>query len=137
MGGLASNRSDAVVEEVMAEDSSPQSIDFHYIKSNNFHVVHADGVWGGPTPRGYVSMSFYSERNPIPRRITFELTPEGDLGKLGKEVGRDTREGIVREVGVEVLLDLDLAINLAKWLAEKIKALQEQNNAIAKKEKGN
>ena len=119
----------------MAEDNSPHSIAFHYIKSNNFRVVHADGVWGGPTPRGYMSMNFYSERTPIPRRVTLSLTPEGDLGKLGDEVDRDSREGFVREVEVEVILDLELARSLAQWLDDKIKALQDQKNAIAKKEK--
>ena len=120
----------------MAEENSPHSIDFHYIKSNSFRVVHADGVWGGPTPRGYVSMSFYSERTPIPRRITHAVTQEGNLGKLGDEVGRDTREGLVREVEVEVMLDLELARSLAQWLDDKIEALQAQQDAIVEKKRG-
>ena len=105
----------------MAEESPPESIEFHYIKSNSFRVVHADGVWGGLTPRGYISMSFFSERNPIPRRITYDVTPE-DM--LGQETGRDSRSGFIREVEVEVMVDLDMAKSLIRWLEDKIGILE-------------
>ena len=71
------------------------SIDFHYIKANSFRVVHADGVYGGPTPRGYIVMNFYSERAPIPQKITQELTPAGQLGGAIDQVGKG---GIVRDM---------------------------------------
>ena len=105
----------------MAEESPLKSIEFHYIKSNGFRVIHADGVWGGPTPRGYLTMAFYSERHPIPLKLTHEIKPEGTLGD---PIDRDTKEGIVREVEVEVMLDLDMAKSLLPWLEEKIEALE-------------
>ena len=104
----------------------PSSFEFHYLKSNSFRVVHCDGVWGGTTPRGYITMSFYSERAPIPRRIIHEFKPEGILGQ---ETGRDSREGIIREVEVEVMMDLAVAKSLIPWLEEKIQALESQHDA--------
>ena len=43
---------------------------FDFIKSEYFRVIHADGALGGPTPQGLVHMAFYSERPPIPRRMS-------------------------------------------------------------------
>ena len=114
----------------MAEESPPTSIDFHYIKSNSFRVVHADGVWGGPTPRGYLTMAFYSERHPIPQKLTHELKPEGTLGD---PIVRETKQGVVREVEVEVVLDLEMAKGMFEWLKEKIEALD--NLRVTQEEK--
>ena len=115
----------------MAEhDTSGQqtSIDFHYIKSNSFRVVHADGVYGGPTPRGYIVVNFYSERAPIPQKITQELTPPG---QLGEEIGQEGKVGIVREVEVGVTIDISHAKSLIQWLQEKVDVIEKQ---IAPKE---
>ena len=109
----------------MAKNGPPKNIDFHYIKASGFRVVHADGVWGGPTPLGYITMSFFSERAPIPRKISFELESQGTLGQ---ETSRDTKDGLVREVDVEVVVDLRMAKNLMEWLNEKVQYLEDQDN---------
>ena len=93
-------------------------IEFDYIKSTSFRVVYADGVWGGLTPRGLIAMSFFSERHPIPKKLVHEITDEGTLGK---ESSRESRAGIIREVDVEVLMDLAMAKSFRSWLDEKIK----------------
>ena len=116
----------------MSEESPPESVEFHYIKSNGFRVVHADGVWGGPTPRGYITMSFYSERAPIPRRISLELKPPEPNSPdrtLGQEIVRDTKNGLVREVEVEVMVDLEMAKSLHGWLGEKVQTLEGRDKA--------
>ena len=102
-------------------DQSSREISFHYIKSNDFRVVPASGVWGGITPNGTVSMSFYTERHPIPQSLLHEVSPDG---VLGTEKGRASREGIIRDVHVSVLIDLPFAVNLRGWLDEKIVQLQ-------------
>lgn len=93
-----------------------ESVTFHFIKSSQYRQVHADGVWGGLTPRGYIAVSFWSERGTIPRSVTHQL--EGN--ELGGEVSRDEREGVVREVEVTTLMDLRLAVSLHRWLEDKI-----------------
>ena len=113
----------------MAKENPPGTVDFHYIKSNGFRAVHADGVWGGATPRGYITMSFYSERHPIPRRLTHKIKPDETLGS---EVDRDSREGFIREVEVEVMVDLAMAKALIPWLKEKISVLEGQHKAQGK-----
>ena len=99
-----------------------QAVQFHYIKSNHFRVVHADGVWGGPTPRGLINMSFFSERLPIPKSLTHEVTDEG----IGPEIDRKTKEGIIREIEVEVVVDSQMAQRLVQWLQEIIDAVSDR-----------
>ena len=119
----------------MSEESPPESVEFHYVKSNGFRVVHADGVWGGPTPRGYITMSFYSERAPIPRKISLELKPPEPNSSnriLGQEIVRDSKDGLVREVEVEVMVDLEMAKSLLKWLRGKVRVLEGQDKTKGK-----
>lgn len=100
----------------------PREFRFHYLKSNLFRVVHADGVHGGLTPRGLIQANFYSERHPIPK-MTVHSVINGRIGKETREA-RVTRDGAVREVEVGVVFDLSLAKNLIKWLQEKIDAVE-------------
>ena len=115
----------------MKKEDPPESIDFHYIKSNGFRVVHADGAWGGLTPRGYIAMNFFSERFPIPRRLAHEIRPDGTLAQ---ETDRDSKKGVVREVEVEVMVDLAMAKSLILWLNDKIQTLEDPAKGIGKGE---
>lgn len=102
-------------------DGVGAQVEFHYIKSNHFRVVHCDGVWGGGTPRGYISMSVFSERRPIPQKLIHEVTPQGNLGA---QIGEVTKDGIVRDVEVELLLDLPMARNIVDWLQQHISVVE-------------
>ena len=73
-------------------------------------------------------MSFFSERSPIPRKLSFDLESQGTLGQ---EISRDTKGGLVREVEVEVMVDLEMAKSLVEWLKEKVQILEARD-----KEKG-
>ncbi len=106
----------------------PTTVNFDYIKSPLFRVVHADGVWGGVTPRGFINMNFWNTRTPIPTRIIQEVKPSGDLGK---ELGRESRDAIVREVDVGIILDLELAKSVSKWLRSKIEMAEKMEAALA------
>lgn len=101
------------------EKKTIDQVRFHYIKSNSFRVIHADGAFGGLSPRGGIHMALYNERLPIPRETVHEVTPEG---KLGKEIRpeRVAREGIVREVEVGVVMSIDTTRSLIEWLTRKV-----------------
>lgn len=88
-------------------------INFHYIKGAHHRTVHCDGVFGGITPRGYVSMTCFSERAPVPKTIVHELKEDGTLGE---ELDRNTKDGVVRSVEVELLFDQALAERIVEWL---------------------
>ena len=112
------------------DEQPSKSIDFHFIKSNYFRVVHCDGVWGGSTPLGYLVMNVYSERHPIPQKVTKEITSEGGLG----EDVREGKQGLVREVEVELVLDLSMAKSLIAWLEKHTKNLEK---ILQKKDEAN
>jgi hypothetical protein len=95
-------------------------IKFHYIKSNLFRVVHCDGFIGGPTPQGQFQIAFFNERAPIPQIVVHKVNPV--THELGDEVAdeRRQRDGIVREVEANLLMNLQTAKTLHKWLEGKI-----------------
>lgn len=102
----------------------PTEIKFDYIKSSLFRVVHADGVFGGPTPQQFISMSFFSERLAIPRQTTQAVGPDAQLGKeiIEKRVVRDA---IIRELEICVMLTPQIAIKLHEWLGNHIEQIKQ------------
>ena len=98
-------------------------IEFNYIKSHYFRVVHGDGIYGGPTPKGLVAMNFFSERFPIANKAFYARTAPNTLGDE-IEKNRQSRSGIVREVEVEVIMDVANAEYLMQWLDKVIKQLK-------------
>jgi hypothetical protein len=101
-----------------SEVQIPSSVTLNYIKSNYFRVIHADGAIGGFTPKGEMFVSLYSERPPLPD-VTVQAIENGQLGPEILEQRRGT-EGILREVEVGVVMDLNVAKALVVWLMERI-----------------
>ena len=62
-------------------------------------------------------MSFYSERGPIPRELTYSRTPDGNQFE---EKDRVSKQGAIRQVHSELLIDLAFAESLRNWLDDKI-----------------
>ncbi|MEX2213683.1 MAG: hypothetical protein WD768_06125 [Phycisphaeraceae bacterium] len=110
---------------------SPKEIVFHYIKSPQFRTVHADGVHGGITPQGRIQMSVFSERFPIPVQTVQKIMDN----QPGEEVvgQRVAKEGVVREVEVNLVMDVRQAASLVKWLEQKISTFNELAKATSPK----
>lgn len=92
-------------------------INFHYIKSNNFRVVHADGVFGGLTPSGDIFASIFSQRPAIPNLTVNQIKENGELGP---EIERVSKDGIIRELEVGLAMRPETAEQLIKWLQERV-----------------
>jgi len=103
----------------------PGSVNMNYIKRNNCVVIHADGVYGGITPRGTINMAFFSERLAIPR--TTQQTAS-ETGNLTGENPIESRDGVIRELEANVVVDLNTAISYHRWLGEKIENVKQQFN---------
>ena len=101
----------------MAANDRPDEIQFKFVRSPFFRVVHSNGAWGGITPHQELSITFYSERPSVPRHITHQLTPEG---QLGPEISRDIDGNIQRDYEVEILMNMTEAVNLHEWIGDKI-----------------
>jgi len=118
----------------MADGTPPPSVRFHYIKSNLFRVVHADGAYGGLSPTGDIFFSLFSQRPPIP---TSTVQPVKEDGELGDELvqQRTTRDGIVREMEVGIALRPEVAEGIIKFLQEKVeqyKNLKKEQDKVSK-----
>ena len=94
-----------------------ERITFNFTKSALFRVIHANGAFGGVSPAGEISISFYSERFAIPVQITHEI--EGN--QIGKEVSRKGGTAIERELECQVMMDVNTAVIVRDWLTDKIK----------------
>lgn len=84
--------------------------------------MHADGAFGGPSPRGLINIAFFSERAPIPRHTTIPLVN----GVPGSEEINEIKSGIFRELEVNVVMDVAVAVSLHAWLGQKIAEAQAQ-----------
>jgi len=97
-------------------------IRFYYEKDAAHGIVHASGMYGGPTPTGELYIAFFSHHPPLPEEITHSV--EG--GRLGGEVSKSqTRQGFVRTVGAEVIMTLETARSFREWLDGKIRLITE------------
>lgn len=105
----------------MAE-SAPSSIKIHYRKANFFRVVHVDGALGGITPTRNIFVSLYNQRTPLPRMLEQRFSPDG---VLGDEIARSGKSGLFREMEVGIVLTAPVARELAKFLTEQAKLLEE------------
>lgn len=98
-------------------------VEFDYIKSNFFRVVRSDGAFGGLSPNGAIHMGIYSERHPFPQKVVHPI----ESGRLGGEI-REKRVGraaVVRELEVDVVMEIGQAIALRDWLNDKLKQYEE------------
>jgi hypothetical protein len=93
------------------------TIAFDYIKTSGFQSLHVDGAIGGMTPRGDVNVAFFAERAALPRRLVHELNDDGTLGEI-KDM--ESRNSVVREMSVGVVMSAQVAEELHKWLGDQI-----------------
>lgn len=124
-----------------AKNETPKKVRYHFLKSNAFRSIHADGVFGGVTPRLTIAATFFNERNPLPDQTVHEIKEDGTLGAEIKDerIGRD---GIVRELEANIIMDAAFAKTLVVWLNDKIafiektiqEAQEEAKQASAEKE---
>lgn len=95
----------------------------HFVKSSDFRVIHASGVWYGGDPQQNLRLTFYNERNPLPDKIVVNLSEQGFIVNED-ESKREIKDGFVREMEVDVVLSLAAAVEFYKSFGENLKALK-------------
>jgi len=98
---------------------------FHFIKSNQFRVIYADGVYGGISPKKLIRMAFFNERSPIPTKVVHETEINGMSITVKDEKERISRDGYVREIESEIIMNLETAKSVSLWLTKIIQQLEE------------
>jgi hypothetical protein len=106
----------------MAEAAPASSIQIHYQKANFYRVIHADGALGGITPTRNIFVSLYNQRTPLPKMIEQRFSSDGTLGD---EIRREGKTGLFREMEIGIVLTPAVAREIAKFLNEQAKLLDE------------
>lgn len=119
---LRATNSQTKIESEMAESTPPSTVKFYYEKGHLFRVIHVDGVLGGLTQSRHIFVSLYNQRQPLPKMVEQRLSPDG---KLGEEVNRDGKTGVFREMEIGLVMTPETAKEIAKFLLEHAKMLEE------------
>jgi len=111
----------------MADSAQPpkdaKTVRFHYLKSPAFHTVPADGAIGGLTPNGDFHLALYVERSPIPTITEHQVGEYGPAEEILEK--RVVRDGIVRELVVDVVFNYRAAISFREWFDNNIKQFEQ------------
>jgi hypothetical protein len=111
-------------------NKTPDQLRIEFVKSSLFRVVHPDGAFGGTTPRLELFIDFYTERFPIPKVLVYGTSPDGaPADEIIAE--RESKEGIIRESEVGIVLDLPVAKSFAEWLNAKVAELEKAHAEVA------
>lgn len=117
------------------KDQKPATLRYYYIKSNSYHTIPIDGCFGGRQPRGQFQISFFYERLPIPQIVEHQIKDtRGSMAKIGDEISRVTKEGVIREVEVGVTMSVEVARIIHVWLGEQLSIIDEENKKIKEME---
>jgi len=98
-------------------------MEVHYLKTGSYRTYHVDGIFGGLSPRGILYVEPFVERAPTPTMIKHEITADG---RLGEEILRQGKSGVIREIECGLIMDFNTAKTLHKWLGEKISMYDEK-----------
>jgi hypothetical protein len=106
------------------KDSEIRELNFEYIKSSHFRMIHVDGVIGAVTPSKFVHAAVFSERNAIPQRVFQRVDADGKLGEVIEEK-TVTRGGVVRELEAGLIMSPDAAKALGSWLLLRVHEIEQ------------
>jgi hypothetical protein len=120
-------------DSIYMSDTNPKSaaslpgvrlqVPIHFVKSSHFRVVYASGVWYGGDSQQNLHLTFFNERPPIPKKLVFNLSEQGMI--VSEDAAqRESKEGIVREIEIDVVLSVQAAVEFHKTLGENLKAIQ-------------
>jgi len=106
-------------------------LQFHYIKSALFRTIHVDGAHGGATPQGKIQMSVFNERFPIPQITVAPLTESGPGEEIREK--RISKDGVIREIEANLILDRQLALSIGEWLIRTAKEMDQVEQQVFSK----
>jgi len=111
-----------------------KQIKFKYIFQEDYNPIYINGLFGGITPRGEIVVNFFLERHGLPTSQIHEISENGFIGGEIDREPKDHRDSMVRYVEQGIILNIQNAKALNKWLEGHIakleKALKEENKKV-------
>jgi hypothetical protein len=122
----------------MSEENKQENVDneksstirFDYVKSNYYRVVHADGISGGITPNGDISMSLWSEVSSFPDSIEYSFGTENEESILSIT----QQDSFIREVEASFIINPETAKIMIEWLKSQINEVEELEDEVSEEE---
>lgn len=90
-----------------------------FIKSTQYKLFSATGLWGGVTPQGRVSVDFFVERGVTPEVLEVEVSDEGEVKETVREPSETDFTMLHRELQAGVVLAPEDAFSMGAWLMQK------------------
>lgn len=92
-------------EDGVANDAK-DTITFRNKESKSHRVIHADGVFGAVSSIGQAHISFYNERYPIPKTVSYSIDPDsGALLELESNSHHSQNKEVYREIEVSIVMN--------------------------------
>lgn len=93
--------------------------------SDNFSLKFINGAFGGPTLNdNNIVMSFYFESLELPKKYEIDMD---DNGNISESVIKSENIWVNRKVESGIIMDLDTAKSIHKWLEDTIISLEQRN----------
>jgi hypothetical protein len=108
-------------EDAIEPEAETREIEYHFVKSNYFRVLHVTGAYGGITSNLLIHMNVYGDRTPIPKTMGHEIRADN---RIGTETRREGKQGVIREVEADIVIDVETAKAMVHWLNDKIVAVE-------------
>ncbi len=94
----------------------------HYLRSRHYRTIHADGAQFGITPQAHIQFTLFSDQKAMPEFVMHKITPEGKLGEVIEEV---VKNGVVREVEINVVMSPVAAASFVEVMKTQLKQIEE------------
>lgn len=119
----------------MSSDSNKLGFDkvkkvkIEYIKPQGYNPSYITGVLGGATPKSDILIHFYTDLSGLPESQHYNIVD----GKLGTEIinkrvpsiiSSDNTVTLYRQIQSGIIVSLNEAKSMVKWLNEQIDALE-------------
>lgn len=99
-----------------------------YKYADDYNPKYVNGAQGGINFQGEIVANFYFERLPMPNSITHEFSKEGKLGSIIGTEPEDLSLSVLRYVQTGVVMNLNVAKQVHKWLGDQIALRERQIN---------
>ena len=108
------------------QQTPPSEVTYRFTHSIHSRKIPVDGIWGGVTSTGNISVALFTDTPPIPDSITHSV----EEGQRGAETSREVENVIEREVQIEFVLNLDLARVVRDWLNDRIEEAEKARRPL-------
>jgi hypothetical protein len=103
-------------------------INYKYKFDNSYNPIYVNGAIGGVNPQGEIIISFYLERNSLPKLQKVEIEDTTGIGVVKETEPNDYEKSFIRYIETGVIINYKTAKELHRWLGEHIQNLENIEN---------